>query len=513
MEGVVVMDSINITDAQKWINAVKEKSGFSGQGLKEDAICNLDAQLFPSSFKTIGPDQLVIAKLSAGNALAVIGVNALGFDGIKLSTGENFIYFCLMNNPNAEIIRKSFKFTNPVALSDKDVTFGLGDRLGCASPGHIRLFKNKNAYPVLAQQSVRELDLTKRNYQDVFDSACWAVFQEGYEEPWGADGDHLKTEDWVKTALEIGFTMITADVSDYIINKYNNEQESVIMEDYNKLSAAYRNEIESEYLNLSIKLDTEDTISYTKESLAKIVLIYKDAIDYALTLYNVGINMNKQFDFEFSIDETDTPTLPEAHFFVANEAKKKGIKISSLAPRFIGEFQKGIDYIGNLDEFEESFKKHAAIARYFGYRISVHSGSDKFMVFPSIGKYTNKKFHIKTAGTNWLQSLEIISELEKVFFRKLYKFALEVFPIAREYYHITPNMENVPDIDSLNDSELPMLFKNNDVRQVLHVTYGEILKNEDFKCEFYKIIGKNIESYWHSLEKHIGKHLDLLGIN
>ena len=71
-----------------------------------------------------------------------------------------------------------------------------------ASPGHIRLIKGKNIFPVLAQQSVRELTLTNRTFDDVLASAVWAVFQEGYRDGYGADGDHLKTAGEVKGALD-----------------------------------------------------------------------------------------------------------------------------------------------------------------------------------------------------------------------------------------------------------------------------------------------------------------------
>jgi hypothetical protein len=498
--------------AEKWIELLKERNGLCDQGFNEEAIDDLAGLLFTESLQKIKTDTIAMTKLNDSNALVVFGPNMAGFDADYVYEKEEEISFCRLSHTNAVLLRKLLPFTAPSPLSEMDITFGLGDRLGIASPGHIRLFKDNNACPVLAQQSVRELELTARTYEDVLDAATWAVFQECYDLPWGADGDHLKTEEWVKKALDIGFTMITADVSDYIRKEYDALDDAAVMEAYEKLDPQYREDIEKRYLSLSIELDTGDTISFTKQELAKIALIYKDAVEHAVRLYETGIATEQPFDFEFSIDETETPTLAQAHVFTASEAIKNKIKISSLAPRFIGEFQKGIDYIGNKDEFEKAFKVHAAIARHFGYRISVHSGSDKFMVFPIIGRETQGRFHIKTPGTNWLQAVEVIAQQESAFFRKLYAYALEVFPIAKQYYHITPNMDNLPNLDEMNDEQLPSIFTNNDARQVVHVTYGEILRNPEFKDQIYSTLNEHIEAYWLSLEKHIGKHLELLGV-
>ena len=105
---------------------------------------------------------------------------------------------------------------SPVVHKGKKVTIGLGDRLGLASPGHIRTVTDLDVFPVLAQQSIRELNLTGRTYDDVISAAAWAVFQQGYKKGYGADGDHLKTAEEVKMALDIGMTMITLDCSDHI---------------------------------------------------------------------------------------------------------------------------------------------------------------------------------------------------------------------------------------------------------------------------------------------------------
>jgi hypothetical protein len=370
------------------------------------------------------------------------------------------------------------------------------------------------ACPVLAQQSVRELDLTGRDYEQVLDASTWAVFQEGYEQPWGADGDHLKSEDWVRTALGLGFTMITADVSDYIKKEYAAKSDDEISDAYEILEGSYRRRIEDTYLSMKVDLDTGETIQFSREVLARTTLIYGQAIEHALRLYLAGVEAKGEgaFDFELSVDETETPTTPEAHLFVALEAKEMGMKIASLAPRFVGEFQKGIDYIGDLEEFERTFATHAAVAKKFGYRISVHSGSDKFSAFPAVGKLTRGRFHIKTAGTNWLEAVKVIAVKEPELYRKLHRAALERFGKATSYYHVTTNLNNVAPLAEVSDADLPGLFDNPDSRQLIHITYGELLRDEDIGIEFFTALHKHIEEYWQALDVHIGRHLEILGV-
>jgi hypothetical protein len=203
---------------------------------------------------------------------------------------------------------------------------------------------------------------------------------------------------------------------------------------------------------------------------------------------------------------------------VASELIAGGVEITSLAPRFCGEFQKGIDYIGDINQFTVEFTQHVRIADYFGYKISVHSGSDKFSVFPAVGRVTGGRYHLKTAGTNWLEAVRIIAAKNPQLYRRMHRFAVKHLDEARKYYHISADPANIPDIDKLSDSELPGLMDMIDSRQVLHITYGLLLlaKNDDgtnqFKDEIYDTLVKNENEYAAALVRHIGRHLSELGI-
>jgi len=419
---------------------------------------------------------------------------------------------CSLTNANAAIMRQLFPFTNPISHKGRSFTIGLGDRLGLASPGHLRLVKDMDVFPVLAQQSIRELNLTGRTYDDVLSAAVWAVFQEGYRKGYGADGDHLKTHAEVKMALDCGFTMITLDCSEHLRNDAAALGDTQIDSLYGSLDAAVTKPLESEYLGKTIKLDEGAEIAFLGTILKKIILVYLGAVQHIVSVYNELLR-GRNVDLEVSVDETAFTTSPEAHYFISSELQKAGVEIVSLAPRFCGEFQKGIDYRGDVNEFAKEFVIHAKIAKKMGYKLSIHSGSDKFAVFPVIYKETDRVVHLKTAGTNWLEALRVIAVKKPELFRELHKFALNRLQEAKKHYHITENAAAIPDINTLCDSELSSLLDQNDARQVLHVTYGEMLlaKNPDgtavYKDAIYEALNKYESDYYSALGSHINRHI------
>mgnify|MGYP000163893080 CR=1 FL=1 len=116
----------------------------------------------------------------------------------------------------ARFLRREFPFTAPQSLRGKDATIGTGDRLGLANPAHIQAVREHDIFPVLAQQSIRELERTERTPDDVMDAATWAVLEEGWSEPWGADADHLKTSADIDAFAAAGFTFFTIDPGDHV---------------------------------------------------------------------------------------------------------------------------------------------------------------------------------------------------------------------------------------------------------------------------------------------------------
>jgi hypothetical protein len=303
--------------------------------------------------------------------------------------------------------------------------------------------------------------------------------------------------------------MITLDCSDHIKTDITDDNVPALPQGYAQ-----------KYLGKNFDIGEGQSLTFTEAELKKIVAIYGEAIEFAADMYKRFLKKGKyKADFEISIDETSTPTTPAQHYFVARELTDAGVSFATIAPRFCGEFQKGIDYIGDLKQFEKEIKIHAVIARHFKYKLSIHSGSDKFSVFPSIGKETRGIFHVKTAGTNWLEAMRVIAQVDPALYREIHQYALSTaFDEARKYYHVTTDLNKIPKLDSLKDPDLPTLFENNDARQLIHITYGLILNKKksdgsfEFKDRLYKIWRDREDVYTERLVKHIGKHLDLLKI-
>jgi len=452
-----------------------------------------------------------------------------GYDKVLLAVGEGPVFnelqgevqdggkVCPLSHENRLVLNKYFAYTAPRAFGTQIATIGLGDRLGVASPGHIQTVRGHNIRPILAQQSIRELTLTGRDYKQVVDAACFAAFQEGYKDGFGADGDHLKVESDIKMSLDLGFTMLTLDCSEKIDNTVEGSAPEDIEAKYLALPAEVRSHYESKYLNQSFQVGAH-VIHFGKAELMKYVLIYGEAINFMAYIYRNYIqNAGREVDFEISIDETATPTEPESHFLAAKELYDQDISIYSMAPRFCGEFQKGIDYIGDIAQFERELAVHAAIADHFGYKLSIHSGSDKFSVFPLVAKYTGGRFHVKTAGTNWLEAVRTVAKVNPDLYRRMHQYALEHFEEAKAYYHVSTDVSAIKPLSQVEDASLHLYMEDNNARQLIHITYGILLMAKDesgsplFKTEFYNTLSDQEEAYNASLIAHIGKHLELLG--
>lgn len=415
------------------------------------------------------------------------------------------------------VINRHFPYTLPAPAGRLKSGIGLGDRLGLASPGHIRAVRESGVFPVLAQQSMRELTLTGRTYSDVLDAACFGVLREGYTERFGADGDHLKNEDDISAALDAGFSMITLDCSDFIDAEIESLAPPEIKRRYASVPVPVRKDYERTYAGKEFLVEGAE-ISFDKMELARCLLLYSGVIDFAEKVYRERIaTAGREVDFELSIDETAAPTSPEAHYLVAAELSRRGVVLTGVAPRFCGEFQKGVDYRGDVDRFWREFAVHSAIADAFGYRLSVHSGSDKFAVFPAIGELTKGRFHVKTAGTNWLEAVRLVAMKFPELYRRVHERALECFDEARRYYHVSADTAVLRPLNTLSDDELASGLDDEDTRQLLHITYGFILRREpdgamnSLGREFLAALIAEEELYAEMLAGHIGRHLRLLG--
>lgn len=435
------------------------------------------------------------------------------FTGEQIGGGGVFARKCPLNERNARVIRQIFPWTAPVSLRKKKTTIGCGDRLGLATAGHIAAVSQYQASPVLAQQSIRELTLTKRNYQQVVDDATFLVYQTGFTDGYGADGDHLKTIADINVALAAGMPMITLDLSEVMNAAAGDWSDGEIEGAFSDMPASVRERITAVYADKDFAL-AEGILPIDAATAKRCAVMYTKALDFAAKVHeHLQRKRGDEFDLEISIDETTSPTLPTHHLFIASELIHRGVEFTSLAPRFIGEFQKAIDYIGDLAEFDRQFEIHCRIARTFGaYKISIHSGSDKFSVYPAIGRMTEMRCHVKTAGTSWLEAVRVIASAEPVLYRVMHKCALKNFEDVLKLYHITADISKIPDVDELYDEDLPKLMEMNEARQLLHITYGAILTDPAIRPMFFAAMHKHEELYRQTVKAHFEHHLEKLGV-
>jgi len=215
---------------------------------------------------------------------------------------------------------------------------------------------------------------------------------------------------------------------------------------------------------------------------------------------------NRSFELEVSVDETETPTSSLEHYFVASELHRLGVQWVSLAPRYGGRFEKGVDYIGDLDEFGAELAQHAAIARQMGpYKLSIHSGSDKFSVYPLFARYARDLVHLKTAGTSYLEALRVVADVDTALFRDILAFARQRYGEDRATYHVSAEVARVPLPRDLSDEQLPGVLDLFDGREVLHVTFGSVL--DRFGERLLAALEAHEEAYYAALEVHFERHL------
>ena len=429
---------------------------------------------------------------SPTQVLGVVG-NTTGFEGER--QGE--VLLCPPTSENTTRLRERIPWLRPTPLGTR-TSAGCGDRLGLATPGHVWAIRHfADIVPIFAQQSVRENDRTGRSPQQVLDDATWGLFQEGWREPWGGDADHLKTPEDIDGFVAAGYTLYTIDPGDHVDNAAHTgpprEVETKVEAlDWGALEDTLP-DMERRYLGQTFELgDLSLSTVLDRETLYRAAAKYGRAVTHTAQMYRYLVSRtgDTPFDLEVSVDETETPTSAAEHLFIASELRRLGVEWVSLAPRYI----------------EAELAKHAAIARAFGpYKLSIHSGSDKFSIYPIIARLTGGLVHVKTAGTSYLEALRAVGQVDPVFFREILALAHERYEIDRATYRVSAELAKVPTPDALDNADLPGLLAQFDARQVLHVTFGSVL--DQFGERLMATLQENEYVYYKMLQVHFQKHL------
>lgn len=442
-----------------------------------------------------------------------------GFEGDCSSYKDFTLLLGPTSAHNAATLRNRRAWLRPRTLGPR-TSVGMGDRLGLATRGHVRAVRAVGCElaPIFAQQSIREMERTGRSAQQVMDDATWGVFAEGWGKSFGADADHLKTPEDIDLCVTAGYTFFTFDPGGYVDHSAESFEKSALSAVVEQLPWAQLEDspkdMDDRYLSKSFEFEGHKVV-FDKRSLYQAAAKYGNAIAHTVAMYRhlMRVVQDRDFEVEISVDETQTPTTHAQHVYIARELQRLGVRWASLAPRYVGRFEKGVDFIGDIGEFENDLMVHAAIARCLGpYKLSLHSGSDKFSIYEAAARQTQGLVHLKTAGTSYLEALRTIAALDPPFFREIYAFARNCYEEDRRTYHVSASLDNAPLPQDVDDVLLPNLLDQFDAREILHVTFGSVLRSEA-PCgsrrqeHLMELLRSNSEAHAANLESHFLRHL------
>ncbi len=258
-------------------------------------------------------------------------------------------------------------------------------------------------------KSNREHTIIGSEPRSVRAAGAIAVRELGWKKPWHVDADHIRLETVDRFLDSSDF--FTIDVADSIGKPAPASHISAFV----KRHAELIGELEMPGISRPIKT--------TRASVERVAAKYLFAVRDAGKIYRHIAKAKGEGNFitEVSMDETDSPQAPMELLIILVAMSDERIPLQTIAPKFTGRFNKGVDYAGDVAQFEREFNEDLAVIAHAVLRyglpenlkLSVHSGSDKFSIYPAIRaavKKFNAGLHIKTAGTSWLEELIGLAE-------------------------------------------------------------------------------------------------------
>jgi len=407
-------------------------------------------------------------------------------------------------------------------------SFGFGDRIGLATPGHIAAMRIAGAgiEPIFPQQSIREMGRTGRSPSEVIADALSAIRQTGWRRGTGADADHLKTADDVERTVAAGFTFFTIDPSDHVDQHADRYDEATLRDRCAQIEDPF--DWRGHYAGRHLRLDTGRELMFSDEAIVRAVVKYgqatRHAIDLARDIDARCRDAGRAYEIELSVDETPHATSLTEHYLIAHACLQAGVRLISLAPRLPGGFEKGVDYKGDLVALERALDDHAAVARVLGpYKLSLHSGSDKLSIYRLLARITRGLFHVKTAGTSYLESLRVVARHDPPLLREIIDFARTRYESDRATYHLTASPRQVPPpADIASDADLEHIYLGDwgrvrpgcgltePGRQIVHCTFGSVLTDSRLGPRLRDLLTTHPATYQEVLAEHFARHLRAL---
>jgi len=287
-------------------------------------------------------------------------------------------------------------------------SFGIGDRFAHQGKAQLEALVQAKQLGVeltpVWNKSFREHTFVHTHPDTVRTEADAAVKALGWKGAYYVDADHINLKNVDLFLASSDF--YTLDVADY---SGKSADEAAIRD----FMQAHR-----KFIGKLALPGIEEPLVITEAAIESSARKYLLAIQEAGKIYRYIEEKKGKGNFitEVSIDETDLPQVPLEMLFILSAIAREGIPAQTIAPKFTGRFNKGCDYVGNVEQFEKEFNADLCVIAFsvkeFGLpanlKLSVHSGSDKFSIYGPMGRAIRKHdagLHLKTAGTTWLEEL------------------------------------------------------------------------------------------------------------
>ena len=302
-----------------------------------------------------------------------------------------------------------------MSLTIEKFSFGVGDRFAHQAKAQLAAVMKAAEQGVeivpVWNKSNREhttIGSVPQSTRDAADAACKEL---GWGKSHYVDADHI-TLDLVDGFLS-NSDFFTLDVADAIGSAASSEDVAAFADSVKDLVGSLKIDGIEQELNISEQLITDTANKFLK------------AVQSAGEIYRYISDKKGEGNFitEVSMDETDSPQTPPELLIILAALAQENVPVQTIAPKFTGRFNKGVDYVGDADQFEKEFSDDLAVIAFavkkYGLpanlKLSVHSGSDKFSIYGPIRRCLEKTgagLHIKTAGTTWLEELIGLAEAD-----------------------------------------------------------------------------------------------------
>jgi hypothetical protein len=409
-------------------------------------------------------------------------------------------------------------------------SFGVGDRFGHQGRAQLSALLRVQAagtdvVPVW-NKSNREHGIVGTSPADVRAEADEAVKSLGWSGEYYVDADHINMSN-VDAYIEHS-DFFTLDVADYIFERANDDK----LHSFIRQNRSYIGELKIPGI--------DEPFIITENRLVEIADRYLYATEKAGLLYRhiAGIKGGDHFIPEVSMDEVSEPQTPVELFFILGMLSRENLPLQTIAPKFTGRFNKGVDYVGDIRQFEKEFEEDLMVIDYavkeFGLpdnlKLSVHSGSDKFSIYPIIGRLIKKHdrgIHVKTAGTTWLEEIIGLAaaggdglKIAKKVYRKAYEKQEALCAPYAAVIDIDPDGLPLPgEVDEWDSDKFTGTLRhipghpdyNLNFRQLIHVGYKVAAEmGEDYLDAlkaYASTIAENVEE--NIYDRHLKRLLDL----